>query len=101
MDEYLPAVTLDFCNQSLARHNISLEHMNSRSYMADGSYVHCHAYLLLRDQLSEHIESGCEPRLIESLKPLKGPPPLEETMQVFYDANQPLVIDGEVYVNGG
>lgn len=99
LDEYLPPITLNQCKRMLAKHGIDLHKISSREHLPDGTYLHCHAYALLRAELQVHTCKGHEPELRESEKPLMSDPPRPDLVQSFRDAHQHLEVDGVVYAS--
>ncbi|OXV10153.1 hypothetical protein Egran_02085 [Elaphomyces granulatus] len=69
IDEYLPTQTKNWCRGQLLGLGCPSGRVNMDQFFPDGSRAHCEMYLQLREIVREHIISGEEPVLEESMRP--------------------------------
>lgn len=99
IDEYLPAETLRWCEDSLAAHGFPRK-VDGAAVDADNNRIHKLAFFALRDHARAHVARGRLPELKESPKPYNARRwsadyrPSELVQRVFADANQELVVRG-------
>ena len=68
LDEYLPAVTLAWCRETLASLGFPYD-LDGRQTNDAGERLHSLAYLQLRDRARTHLQLQYEPQLTECEKP--------------------------------
>ena len=97
MHEYLPSDTLQWCHDTLRQAGFNLP-IDGGEINPEGTKIHVIAYQFLCDTAANHISSGMEPMLSESVKPLASNygsdwQPSERTRRAFAAAGEAIVED--------